>query len=164
MFCQEAFDALVGHQILTAEEERELLHSLPFHDQEDPDLASFLYTSSLKKYSCPEDLDIPVQLEPLKDNSDLLVCKVERLFYNCDYPTAFKLSSSIIKANPYQARCLPIHIALLVELKKTQLFQVAHSLVDLYPEWSTAWFAVGCYYYLGGPRTQPYGSCRRRPS
>jgi len=151
VFCQEAFEALVGHQMLTAEEERELLHSLPFQDQEDPDLASFLYSSSLKKYSCPEDLDIPAQLEPLKDNSDLLVCKVERLFYNCDYHAAFKLSSNIIKSDPYHARCLPIHIALLVELKKTNcLFQVAHSLVDLYPEWSTSWFAVGCYYYLSG--------------
>merc|ERR1719234_326867 len=114
-------------------------------------MASFLYSSSLKKYSCPEDLEIPTQLEALKDNSDLLVCKVERLYYNCDYHAAFKLSSDIIKGDPYHARCLPIHIALLVELKKTNcLFQVAHSLVDLYPDWSTAWFAVGCYYYLTG--------------
>jgi hypothetical protein len=65
----------------------------------------------LKKYSCPEDLDIPARLEPLKDNSDLLVCKVERLFYNCDYHMLFKLSSGIIKADPYHARALPIHIA-----------------------------------------------------
>jgi len=151
VFCQEAFEALVGHQMLTADEERELLHSLPFHEQEDPELASFLYSSSLKKYSCPEDLDIPIQLEPLRDNPDLQVCLVERMFYNCDYHSAYKLSSSVIKLDPYHAGCLPIHIALLVELKKTNcLFQLAHSLVDLYPEWSTAWFAVGCYYYLTG--------------
>jgi len=151
VFCHEAFEALVGHQMLTAEEERELMDSLPFQEQEDPDMASFLYSSSLKKYSCPEELEIPTQLEALKDNSDLLVCKVERLYYNCDYHAAFKLSSDIIKGDPYHARCLPIHIALLVELKKTNtLFQVAHSLVDLYPDWSTAWFAVGCYYYLTG--------------
>jgi len=151
VFCQEAFEALVGHQMLTSDEERELLHSLPFQEQGDPDLAFFLYSSSLKKYSCPDEMDIPSQLEPLNDNSDVLVCKVERLFYNCDYHAAFKVSSEIIKADPYHARCLPIHIALLVELKKTNcLFQVAHSLVDLYPEWSTAWFAVGCYYYLSG--------------
>jgi len=151
VFCHEAFEALVGHQMLTTEEERELLDSLPFQEQEDPDLAFFLYSSSLKKYSCPEELDIPTQLEPLKDNSDLLVCKVERLFYNCEYHEAFQLSSEIIKADPYHATCLPIHIALLVELKKSIiLFQVAHDLVDQYPYWSTAWFAVGCYYYLSG--------------
>ena len=151
VFCQEAFEALVGHQMLSSEEERELLLSLPFHEQGDPDLAYFLYSSSLKKYSCPEDLDIPIQLEALQENYDVLVCKVERLFYNCDYHSAFKLSSEIIKADPFHMRCLPIHIALLVELKKTNsLFQVAHSLVDLYPEWSTSWFAVGCYYYVSG--------------
>ena len=36
---------------------------------------------------------------------------MERLFYNCDYHAAFKLSSGIIKADPYHARALPIHVA-----------------------------------------------------
>lgn len=31
-----------------------------------------------------------------------------------------------------------------------ELFHLAHKLVDLYPEWSVAWFAVGTYYYLVG--------------
>ena len=30
------------------------------------------------------------------------------------------------------------------------LFSLAHKLVDLYPEWSVAWFAVGCYYFAVG--------------
>lgn len=28
------------------------------------------------------------------------------------------------------------------------LFHLAHKLVDLYPEWVVAWFAVGCYYFM----------------
>lgn len=28
------------------------------------------------------------------------------------------------------------------------MFHLAHKLVDLYPDWAGAWFAVGSYYYL----------------
>lgn len=41
--------------------------------------------------------------------------------------------------------------ACLVELKKSaELFAFAHALVDAYPQSWTAWYAVGCYYYLIG--------------
>ncbi len=32
----------------------------------------------------------------------------------------------------------------------SDLFLMAHKLVDLYPEWAVSWFAVGSYYYLVG--------------
>lgn len=83
----------------------------------------------------------------------------------------------ILKKDPYHNSCLPVHIACLVELKKTNgkymcfhvkieytiknklytlydhfsaLFYLAHKLVDLYPDMALAWFAVGCYYYSLG--------------
>jgi len=60
-------------------------------------------------------------------------------------------TSDVIKSDPFHDKALPIHIALLVELKESNaLFKLAHSLVDLSPEWAVAWFAVGCYYYLTG--------------
>ena len=71
----------------------------------------------------------------LGDNSDVRVS----LFYNCDYHAALKL-----EADPHHPACLPIHVALLVELEKTSdLFKLSHSLVDLFPEWCVAWYAVG---------------------
>jgi len=151
VFCFEAFDALVAHQMLTAEEEKQLVSSLPFKEQRDPGLASFLYSSSLKKYSSPEEVRLPPQLELLADNSDIKICLAEQQFYNCDYHLAFKSTSEVIKSDPFHGKALPIHIAIMVELKKTNaLFKLAHSLVDLYPESAVAWFAVGCYYYLTG--------------
>ena len=67
-----------------------------------------------------------------------------RDYYNCDYHAAIKLSSDILKADPYHPTCLPLHVALLVELNKTSdLFKLSHSLVDLFPEWCVAWYAVG---------------------
>ena len=39
-----------------------------------------------------------------------------------------------------------VHVALLLELEKTSdLFKLSHNLVDLFPEWSVAWYAVGAF-------------------
>lgn len=47
--------------------------------------------------------------------------------------------------------CAEVRAACLVELKKSaELFAFAHALVDAYPQSWTAWYAVGCYYYLIG--------------
>jgi len=151
VFCYEAFEALVQHQMLSAEEEADLLSSLPYHQQGDPQLAKFLYRTSVKKYDCPTEVEIPAELECLQGNPDLQVCIAERHYYNCDYHECHSITTGVLKADPYHARCLPTHIACLVELKKsTTLFHLAHRLVDLYPEWAVSWFAVGCYYYLTG--------------
>ena len=87
--------------------------------------------------------------ELLKDNSDVRVSELERLYYNCEYHTALKLSNDILKCDPYHPACLPLHVALLVELSKTSdLFKLSHNLVDLFPEWSVAWYAVGMLKYI----------------
>merc|ERR1719341_1576371 len=93
--------------------------------------------------------ELPVQLEPLKENNDVRGSLAERHFYNCDYRAAHQITCTVLKSDPWHAKCLPVHVALLVELKESNaLFKLAHSLVDLYPEWAVSWFAVGCYYYL----------------
>ena len=57
---------------------------------------------------------------------------------------AMRQSSAILKADPQHPACLPIHVALLVELEKTSdLFRLSHSLVDLFPKWYVARYAVG---------------------
>ena len=54
-----------------------------------------------------------------------------------------------MKTDPFHSACLPLHVALLVELKdKNKLFYFAHQLVDRYPELPISWYAVGCYYLL----------------
>ena len=155
VFCHEAFEALIKHQILTADEEHELLSTMPFDEQcsgekAEQDLIKFLHEMSLKKYDKPADLIVPKALEPsLVMNSDFVVAKAERHFYNCDYAQCFSLTSSVMKDDPFHTECLPIHISCLVELKKpNNLFHLAHKLVELYPEWVVAWFAVGCYYFM----------------
>ena len=136
--------------MLTAGEEQQLMKRLPFKGAgEAGRLAENLYTISLKKYSRPEELELPERLEPLKENNDVQVSLAERHFYNCDYRAAHEITCAVLKSDPWHAKCLPVHVALLVELKESNsLFKLAHSLVDLYPEWAVSWFAVGCYYYI----------------
>ena len=155
VFCHEAFDALIRHQILTSEEEEALLSSMAFDsqcdgDKQEQELIKFLHKMSLKKYDKPADLIVSKTFEPiLSHNSDFIVAKAERHFYNCDYVQCFSLTSSVMKEDPFHTDCLPIHISCLVEMKKSNdLFHLAHKLVELYPEWVVAWFAVGCYYYM----------------
>ena len=150
--CYEAFDLLVSHHMLTAEEEKDLLTSLPYEDQCTPEevvMLKFLYESKTKAYTKPTDPKLPAGLDSLNDNSDIVTSMAERHFYNCNYESSFKLTSAVMAFDPYHENCLSIHISCLVELKKSsELFRLAHNLVDNYPHKATAWYAVGCYYYL----------------
>ena len=152
-YCQEALHSLTKHQMLSAEKEQKLIESIMFEDdEEDKELLKFLYSIGLKKYNKPEDLVVPKPLEhTLKHNLTLQVALAERHFYNCDYIACHQISVTVMKKDPFHDICLPIHISCLVELKKSNdLFLLAHKLVELYPEWAVAWFAVGSYYFLIG--------------
>ncbi|XP_033226801.1 cell division cycle protein 16 homolog isoform X2 [Belonocnema kinseyi] len=162
VFSYQSFEALVQNQMLSAAEEKELLESLPLSEQCSEAEAEFLrllYDSKLKKYQEPTESQAVASCgvmgvlvtDRLRGNLDMQVSEAERLYYNCDYQQCFTLTESILKKDPYHNGCLPVHIACLVELKKTNaLFYMAHKLVDLYPDMALAWFAVGCYYFSIG--------------
>ena len=138
--------------MLSAEQEQSLLDSIPLEDDEEKELIHFLYSIGLKKYDKPKDLKIPKSLEnSLRGNLSVEVALAERHFYNCDYPASHQSSTKVMKLDPFHEGCLPIHITCLIELRKpNDLFLLAHRLVELYPEWTISWFAVGSYYFLIG--------------
>ncbi|XP_074658547.1 cell division cycle protein 16 homolog [Tubulanus polymorphus] len=152
--CYEAFDYLVNNHMLSAQEERDLLESLPFSKQCDLneiELVRFLYENKLKKYDKPKDLALPTSLSNLCENIDVIINLAERHYYNCDFRECFKITSTVLKESPFNNECLPLHIAVLVELNKPiKLFHLAHRLVDMYPNKPVSWFAVGCYYLVVG--------------
>ncbi|XP_059163066.1 cell division cycle protein 16 homolog isoform X2 [Physella acuta] len=152
VYCFEAFELLVNHHMLTAKEEQELVSSLPFASQCHPseaDIVRDLYQSRLKKYDCPGRVELSPSLLPLANNLDVIVSSAEQHLYNCDFRAAYKITSKVLSKDPYNSQCLPIHIAVLVELRNSNaLFYLAHKLVDYYPDKSISWFAVGCYYML----------------
>ncbi|KAG8274601.1 anaphase promoting complex subunit cdc16, partial [Homalodisca vitripennis] len=151
VYCYEAFDSLVKHQMLTSSEEKELLMSLPFKEQcGENDLLPAVYEILLNKYQNLPQTPVPALPHPrLVDNLDLEAARAERLYYACSYRQCFSLTQEILKKDPYHTTCLPIHISCLVELKDvTKLFSLAHDLVDLMSDKAVSWFAVGCYYFL----------------
>ncbi|XP_077987958.1 cell division cycle protein 16 homolog [Glandiceps talaboti] len=152
VYCYEAFDLLVRHNMLTSKEEQELLESLPFAEQcteEDLELTKYMYESKLSKFSKPDTLSPQPSTEAIQSNLYVITNQAERHYYNCDFRTCYKITSEVLDKDPYHIQCLPIHIATLMELKKPNaLFYIAHRLVDMYPNQAIAWYSVGCYYLL----------------
>uniref|UniRef100_A0A8D9ER57 Cell division cycle protein 16 homolog n=1 Tax=Cacopsylla melanoneura TaxID=428564 RepID=A0A8D9ER57_9HEMI len=150
--CYDAFLNLSQHQMMDSSTEKSLVDSLPLKEQcksqSDLLFTRTLYQSMIKKYDAPS-------LTVLPDNLDMLVARAERLYYGCSYKKCFNITEQVLSRDPYHTACLPLHIACLVEMNKSnKLFKLAHELVDLYPDNAIAWYAVGCYYYLIG-RSDP---------
>jgi len=151
VYCYEAFQALVEHQMLSAEEEKNLVNSLLNQEGTDVQLIKSLYSLNLKKYECPETPEFPPELRMFETNADVRVSQAERLYYNCDHLGAYQITSSIMREDPLHTKCIPVHLALLVDMKEANsLFTLGHNLVDMYPESAVAWYAVGCYYFVTG--------------
>ncbi|XP_057563157.1 cell division cycle protein 16 homolog isoform X6 [Hippopotamus amphibius kiboko] len=157
VYCFEAFDLLTSHHMLTAQEEKELLESLPLSKLciEEQELLRFLFENKLKKYNKPSETVIPESVDGLQENLDVVVSLAERHYYNCDFKMCYKLTSVVMEKDPFHANCLPVHIGTLVELNKAnELFYLSHKLVDLYPSNPVSWFAVGCYYLMVGHKNE----------
>uniref|UniRef100_A0A7N9DEL0 Cell division cycle 16 n=2 Tax=Macaca TaxID=9539 RepID=A0A7N9DEL0_MACFA len=157
VYCFEAFDLLTSHHMLTAQEEKELLESLPLSKlgNEEQELLRFLFENKLKKYNKPSETVIPESVNGLQENLDVVVSLAERHYYNCDFKMCYKLTSVVMEKDPFHASCLPVHIGTLVELNKAnELFYLSHKLVDLYPSNPVSWFAVGCYYLMVGHKNE----------
>lgn len=143
----EAFLSLVSHEMLNSAERSELLELV---SQADP-LTRYLYECTLKK---KYDLSDPCPVskatqDKLSSNPDVMTSVAENLFYSCEFYACIRVTQEVLEKDLYHHECLPIHISCLFELKRTnQLFDLAHKLVDLYPEDAISWFAVGCYYLM----------------
>lgn len=100
-----------------------LIQSLPWSNHPNDCITKPLYEVLLKKYQEPKltgpfsQFDIPVEL--IMDNLDIQEAEAERHYYACAYKDCFQITESVLKQDPYHPDCLPIHIACLVELEKS---------------------------------------------
>eukprot|EP00794_Sanderia_malayensis_P008062 gene8062-8925_t len=154
VFCFEAFDLLTSHNMLSSNEENELIESLPFDTQcskEESELVKFLYESRVKHYCKPIDPKLSTNLENLNENLDIIVSMSIKHFNNCDVKACYKLTSAVLSHDEFHEACIPIHISCLVELqKKNELYHIASTLVNNYPKKAISWHAVGAYYLITG--------------
>ncbi|CAG0914121.1 unnamed protein product [Notodromas monacha] len=153
-FCQEAFQALIRNHMLNPTEELQLLDSINwsnFMTDLEANFVKSLYSLATKRVDMRKDvIPIPEVFLPLMDrNNDVMIWRAKHLFADCDYRYAFKLIKAVLNSDPHHPDAIPVYLASLVELKEAnELYRVAHELVDMKPEDSLSWFAVGCYYYV----------------
>ncbi|KAE9126909.1 Anaphase-promoting complex subunit 6 [Phytophthora fragariae] len=150
--CSEAFFRLFDKQMLSAQEEKELLASLDFSADE-TQLLELLYQTRVGKYdttpSVEEKFTEVEQKFGLADNLDLNVTRAETYYYQRDIQQAHKFCERVCERDPFNFRVIAVYVGTLVELgKKRELYHYAHQMVDVYPTKASAWYTVGCYYLL----------------
>ncbi|CAG9580060.1 unnamed protein product [Danaus chrysippus] len=155
--CYEALDLLLDQHALTPGQEIELIESLPVNNQmsaSEATLVRVAYRERLLRYTplqtaSPDAYNnqIKTAVELARSRSaEAAESRGRRLAAGGRWGEALK---ALDEAGPWS--CAEVRAACLVELKRSsELFAFAHALVDSYPQAWTAWYAVGCYYYLIG--------------
>ena len=116
-------------------------------------------------------------LVAMRDNADMILAAAEYEYAHDKYRRCHRLSSAVLAKDPFQHAVLPVHICSMTKLqvacppsppraitpsthpmRRTQaliapqlhsdLFALAHSLVEEDPQSAVSWFAVGCYYHM----------------
>ncbi|XP_045767268.1 cell division cycle protein 16 homolog isoform X2 [Maniola jurtina] len=157
--CYEALDLLLEQHALTPSQESELIESLPINNQMSASEAALLrvaYRDRLLRYAPLHSDQSPSSDGDSNSMGPVESCRAlcaeagealgRRLAAGGQWALALR---ALDRAGP--ACCPDVRAACLVELRKSaELFAFAHALVDAYPQSWTAWYAVGCYYYLIG--------------
>ncbi|XP_034828682.1 cell division cycle protein 16 homolog [Maniola hyperantus] len=157
--CYEALDLLLEQHALTPSQESELIESLPINNQMSASEAALLrvaYRDRLLRYAPLHGDQSPTSDGDSNGVGPVEACRAlcaeagealgRRLAAGGQWALALR---ALDRAGP--ACCPDVRAACLVELRKSaELFAFAHALVDAYPQSWTAWYAVGCYYYLIG--------------
>ncbi|CAG7849077.1 Anaphase-promoting complex subunit cut9 AltName: Full=20S cyclosome/APC complex protein cut9; AltName: Full=Cell untimely torn protein 9 [Serendipita indica DSM 11827] len=154
--CFEAYNMLVQCQMLTVDEEWELIQGLKYKEQtpEDADFIRLMYTVRLKKIKHSEEISqARRQLTDefdLGQNCDILYTLADSLYTQLRFVDAFVVTSRILDISTIHLPTLPIHIACMYHLRHlhSRLFILAHELVDKEPESPMSWYAVGIYYLV----------------
>ncbi|XP_039750884.1 cell division cycle protein 16 homolog [Pararge aegeria] len=162
--CYEALDLLLEQHALTPSQESELIESLPINNQMSASEAALLrvaYRDRLLRYAplhadSAADADADAPGAPAHAPGGVAAVRARcaeageargrRLAAGGRWAAALR---ALERAGP--ACCADVRAACLVELRRSaELFAFAHALVDASPHSWTAWYAVGCYYYLIG--------------
>ena len=150
IFCSEAFETLIDHHLLSASEEVMLLEQMQF-TPESAWLRDFYHSKILhqsNQLEINERFKVVEESYGMKENSDVAVAKANCFLRQNEPARALEITSSVRKRDPFHMGCVVIHITALVGLaRKSDLFLIAHNLVDTYPDKAVSWFAVGGYYF-----------------
>lgn len=152
--CYDAFEQLVGGEMMTLEEEWEFVQSLAYKEQtpEDAEFVRLVYTSRLRKYKHSTEHALTrrrlVEEFGLSDNPDVLFSFADALYAQFRWSDCYAITSRILGLVAAHTPTMPLHIACMHHLSHlhSKLFILAHELVDREPESATSWYAVGVWY------------------
>ncbi|KAH9945212.1 TPR-like protein [Epithele typhae] len=152
--CYEAFEHLVNGEMMTPEEEWEFVQSLSYKEQapSDGEFVRLMYVSQLRKYKHAQEHALVrkrlVDEYGLGDNPDVLYSFADALYTQLRWADCYTITSRILGLTSVHKNAMPLHVACMYHLThlNSQLFLLAHELVDKEPENAISWYAVGIWY------------------
>ncbi|KAF8573479.1 TPR-like protein [Ramaria rubella] len=152
--CYDAFEQLVGGELMRPEEEWEFVQGLAYKEQtpEDAQFVRLIYTIRLRKFRHLEEMSIArarlVDDFGLGDNVDVLFGFADTLYSQYRWADCYAVTSRILELVSVHAPTMPLHIACMHHLAylHSKLFMLAHELVEKEPEAAISWYAVAVWY------------------
>ncbi|GAA5868417.1 hypothetical protein JCM3774_003289 [Rhodotorula dairenensis] len=150
--CFEAFEMLVGGEMMSNDEEWDFIQGLPFHAQteDDAEFVRMMYTLSHQS-----DMTIARQRLAaeygLGNDPDVLFSRADELHTAMRFAECYKITTHVLAAHPAHRPTLPIHLSCMHHLPnlRSRLFLLAHEMVDSDPDDAISWYAVGLWYFAG---------------
>ncbi|KAF8240713.1 TPR-like protein [Tricholoma matsutake] len=152
--CYDAFDQLVTGEMMTPDEEWELVQGLAYSSQtpEDASFVQLIYTARLRKYKHEAEHALTrqklVEEYGLGDNPDVLYSFADALYAKFRWADCHLITKRILGLVAIHNATMPLHIACMYHLSHlhSKLFILAHEMVDREPENPISWYAVGVWY------------------
>ncbi|KAF8322575.1 TPR-like protein [Clavulina sp. PMI_390] len=150
----DAFETLIGGDMLTIDEEWEFVQGLEYN-QDDPYAAEFVrsvYMIRLKKYKHHDEMAAArrrlVVNYDMGENTEVLLGFAESLFSQFRYADCFAITSRILENTKIHPPTLRLHIACMQQLpnQRPKLFLLAHELMQKEPESPISSYAVASWY------------------
>lgn len=121
---------------------------------EDAEFARVMYATRASKlgelgpkWAQQQQQDELVDRYGISESLEVLRSEAEILFTQGKYPKCLAVTRRILERDPFKYSVLPTHLACLHELRlNSELYVLAHELVDKSPEEPVAWLAVAIYY------------------
>ncbi|KAJ7840204.1 hypothetical protein B0H14DRAFT_2785811 [Mycena olivaceomarginata] len=139
--CVDAFERLVGGEMMTPDEEWEFVQSLPYTSQTPRDASFHTAEHGLAHQRLVEEYG-------LGDNPDVLFSFAEALYARFRWSDCFAITTRILGLVSIHNPTMLLHIACMYHLShlSSKLFILACEMVDREPENPISWYAVGVWY------------------
>ncbi|QRV89813.1 cell division control protein [Ceratobasidium sp. AG-Ba] len=152
--CYEAFELLIGGEMMGVDEEWALIEGLAYHEQaqDQADFVKLMYTTRLKKFKHSVEIDTArrrlMDEYDLAENPDVLFGHADALYAQYRWADCFAVTSRILELEAVHPSTLPLHLACMAALPHlhSRLFLLAHDLVAHEPDSPSSWYAVGLWY------------------